>query len=155
MGDGVVVLLPDRSHLELMEWVREAYRGESFVKLENLDAEKLEEISDFKEELEDLEETFDDTNFDDNFTNDDYHKDDEEIKTERAVDEGKALQKIFQSEAISSAVATTLNNLIREGQYNVLNITKKCFEQIENSKMVDRLRDGFQVQVSPKTSQER
>ena len=25
MGDGVVVLLPDRSHLELMEWVREAY----------------------------------------------------------------------------------------------------------------------------------
>ena len=147
MGDGVVVLLPDRSHLELMEWVREAYRGESGEKLENLDTVKLEEFSDFKEELEDVEETFDDTNFDDTFTNDDYHEDDEEIKTERAVDEGKALQKIFQSEAISSAVATTLNNLIREGQYNVLNITKKCFEQIDNSKMVDRaFLEGFVIE---------
>jgi len=149
MGDGVVVLLPDRSHLELMEWVREAYRGESAVKLENLDTEKLEDISDFKEEPEDLEETLDETNFD-NFTNDDYHEDGEEIKTERAVDEGIALQNIFQSEAISSAVATTLNNLIREGQYNVLSITKKCFEQIDNSKMVDRaFLEGFVIEDEP------
>ena len=137
IGGGVVVLLPGRSQEEVEEWVREAYRGETNLKQKTVVAEKHEVILDFKEEVQDYEDIKDQRY--DNVGN---FSDTEEYKIEGSQEavsfQQKNFEEIFESTEFSDAFGKTVQKKISEGEYNVQNIAKTCFQLISGCKMLDR-----------------
>ena len=137
MGGGVVVLLPGRSQEEVEDWVREAYRDESHSKPNTLVAEKQEVVLGFKEELEDYEDIKDES-----YENEGYFSDTEEQNKDRPQEavslQQKTFERIFQSADFSDAFSQTVQDKISEGEYNVQNIAKTCFQLISGCKMLDR-----------------
>ena len=140
-GGGVVVLLPGRSQEELEEWVSEAYGGGSDSNPKRIVTAKQEAIFDVKEELQDFEDIKDE-----NYENDEnhgYYSDTEECKMEGTLESINSLQQknfeeIFQSDEFSDLFSKTVQTKMSEGDYNVLNIAKTCFQLISGCKMLDR-----------------